>query len=207
MRVAMILMGAVMTLGLGAATLVDGAAQPAPAQNVAQSAAGDSVPCGCGGPKAIYAAQYGTVQPPALRQRTQEREAAETADGDRPATETDAADGGGQAREGSRPPIAKPDRQRRSVALRLYPDRRAEGPRMRLPSILAVPVALGLMLSSPASADDNQCPRAAQAAAMSTYLQSQAEVATVPAAETSAETLAPTTESTKKTTTTTPTGG
>jgi hypothetical protein len=32
------------------------------------SATDDYVPCGCGGPKAIYAAQYGTVQPPAMQQ-------------------------------------------------------------------------------------------------------------------------------------------
>ncbi|MEX2199751.1 MAG: hypothetical protein WD711_00020 [Dongiaceae bacterium] len=41
----------------------------APAEDqVPQSTAGDYVPCGCGGPKAIYAAQYGTVQPPAMQQ-------------------------------------------------------------------------------------------------------------------------------------------
>jgi hypothetical protein len=67
MRLATILMAAAMAVGLNAS---------APAEDAATK---DYVPCGCGGPKAIYAAQYGTVQPPALQKQMQEREAAEAA--------------------------------------------------------------------------------------------------------------------------------
>ena len=70
-----------------------------------------------------------------------------------------------------------------------------------LVSVLAL--TLVAAAAAPALAEDGMCPRAAQAAAMSQYLKSQAEVATVPPAETPA----PTAESTEKTTTTTPTGG
>ena len=69
MRLHTILMAAVMAVGLGAS---------APAED-ADTSTTDYVPCGCGGPKAIYAAQYGTVQPPALQKQMQEREAAEAA--------------------------------------------------------------------------------------------------------------------------------
>lgn len=89
MRLHAILMAAVMAVGLGAS---------APADDADPSTT-DYVPCGCGGPKAIYAAQYGTVQPPALQKQMQEREAAEAAaaaaEAEQPAsTETEATDGG-----------------------------------------------------------------------------------------------------------------
>jgi hypothetical protein len=60
MRIATVLMVALVAIGV---------AGSAPAENqVPQSSTVDYVPCGCGGPKAIYAAQYGTVQPPAMQQ-------------------------------------------------------------------------------------------------------------------------------------------
>lgn len=60
MRMATIFLAAVVAIGVTGS---------APAEDQApQSATDDYVPCGCGGPKAIYAARYGTVQPPALQQ-------------------------------------------------------------------------------------------------------------------------------------------
>ncbi|MEX2299095.1 MAG: hypothetical protein WD715_16885 [Dongiaceae bacterium] len=60
MRFTMIAMVALVAIGVTGS---------APAEDqVPQSATDDYVPCGCGGPKAIYAAKYGTVQPPALQQ-------------------------------------------------------------------------------------------------------------------------------------------
>lgn len=90
MRVAMILLAAAMVVGLGASVPAEEVSPPGdvegstpdglpPADEDDQSSLDDSVPCGCGGPKAIYAAKYGTVQPPIMQQQQQEREAAEAA--------------------------------------------------------------------------------------------------------------------------------
>jgi len=103
MRVAMILLAAAMVVGLGTSVTAQEVSPPgdpvsttpdglppegddpgAPdglpsADGDDQSGLGDVVPCGCGGPKAIYAAKYGTVQPPIMQQQQAEREAAEDA--------------------------------------------------------------------------------------------------------------------------------
>jgi len=103
MRVAMILLAAAMAIGLGASAMAEEVAPPGdpvgttpdglplegadpgapddlpPPDEDDQSSLDDAIPCGCGGPKAIYAAQYGTVQPPAMQQQQKEREAAEAA--------------------------------------------------------------------------------------------------------------------------------
>jgi hypothetical protein len=90
MRIATVMMAAVMAIGLGAS---------APADDAGNAAEADAVPCGCGGPKAIYAAQYGTVQPPAMREAAEE---ASAGDGDTqpasvpsPESEGEGAGGGG----------------------------------------------------------------------------------------------------------------
>lgn len=103
MRVAMILLAAAMVVGLGASVPAEEVSPPGdvegstpdglppadddpgapddlpPVDEDDQSSLDDTVPCGCGGPKAIYAAQYGTVQPPAMQQQQKAREAAEAA--------------------------------------------------------------------------------------------------------------------------------
>ena len=103
MRVAMILLAAAMVVGLGASAPADEVSPPGdvegstpdglapadddpgapdglpPLDDDNQSSLDDTVPCGCGGPKAIYAAKYGTVQPPIMQQQQAEREAAEAA--------------------------------------------------------------------------------------------------------------------------------
>jgi hypothetical protein len=62
MRFTVLAMVALVAIGVtGSAPAEDQTADPA-------VSADDYVPCGCGGPKAIYAAKYGTVQPPALQQ-------------------------------------------------------------------------------------------------------------------------------------------
>lgn len=64
MRMATVFLVAIVAIGVtGSAPAGDQVPQSA-----SPGATDDYVPCGCGGPKAIYAAQYGTVQPPALQQ-------------------------------------------------------------------------------------------------------------------------------------------
>lgn len=103
MRIAMILLAAVMTAGLAASAMAQEVSPPGdpvsttpdglptegddpgapddlpPVDGDDQSSLEESIPCGCGGPKAIYAAKYGTVQPPAMQLQQQEREAAAAA--------------------------------------------------------------------------------------------------------------------------------
>jgi len=87
MRFVFVLLTILLTAGMAAPTLADDVAPPGDPElttpdgltedNYTQP--DDAVPCGCGGPKAIYAAKYGTVQPPIMQQQQQEREAAEAA--------------------------------------------------------------------------------------------------------------------------------
>ncbi|MEX0809476.1 MAG: hypothetical protein WD044_12190 [Dongiaceae bacterium] len=66
MRFTMLAMVALVAIGVtGSAPAED---QTANDQIADPTLSGDAIPCGCGGPKAIYAAKYGTVQPPALQQ-------------------------------------------------------------------------------------------------------------------------------------------
>ncbi len=89
MRFVFVLLTMLLTAGMAAPTLADDVAPPGDPElttpdgltedNYVEPSDDDAVPCGCGGPKAIYAAKYGTVQPPAMQQQQQEREAAEAA--------------------------------------------------------------------------------------------------------------------------------
>ena len=81
MRIATVLMAAAMAVGLGAS---------APADDAGDTGQTDAIPCGCGGPKAIYAAQYGTVQPPAMREAS--ADASATGEDQPPAAQPAAAD-------------------------------------------------------------------------------------------------------------------
>jgi hypothetical protein len=84
MRFTMLAMVALVAIGVtGSAPAGDQAAV---------TASGDYIPCGCGGPKAIYARQYGTVQPPAMQQSAPAESAdsgAAPATAASPASETD----------------------------------------------------------------------------------------------------------------------
>lgn len=88
MRVALVLLTTILAPGFAAGLTAPALADDAGSSvdtviveaNTADTAADtpivlDEVPCGCGGPKALYAAKYGTVQPPALQE--QARQAAE----------------------------------------------------------------------------------------------------------------------------------
>lgn len=100
MRIATILLAAFMAVGLGASAPAEDVATPTGTAATDTDAAPtkDFVPCSCGGPKAIYAAQYGTVQPPVFREMKENAEAA-PADAAQPAAvtpspESDGASGG-----------------------------------------------------------------------------------------------------------------
>ncbi|MDZ4738197.1 MAG: hypothetical protein SGJ07_17785 [Rhodospirillaceae bacterium] len=85
MRKATIFLAAVVAIGVtGSAPAEDQTADPALSE--------DATPCGCGGPKAIYAAKYGTVQPPALQQSNPivRPEAEQPAATEEPETDTNA---------------------------------------------------------------------------------------------------------------------
>ena len=67
MRFTMLAMVALVAIGVTGSAPAEDQIPPSTTSSATPTATGDYVPCGCGGPKAIYAAQYGTVQPPALQ--------------------------------------------------------------------------------------------------------------------------------------------
>jgi hypothetical protein len=100
MRVATILLAGLVAVGLGASAPAEDSTTPTgtAATDTDAAATEGFVPCSCGGPKAIYAAQYGTVQPPVFREMKENAEVA-PADAAQPAAvtpspESDGAGGG-----------------------------------------------------------------------------------------------------------------
>jgi len=97
MRISAFLIAVALVVGASAHLRADDAAEPSEMADTAAQPPKDYAPCTCGGPKAIYAAQYGTVQPPIYREMNEEK-AAEEADTQpaaaSPSPESDAADGG-----------------------------------------------------------------------------------------------------------------